>query len=516
MKIPTVASYLYAFDAVNKDGERVRAYVPLFLEEKAEDVDDPTNFFFCTHHRDINDCVHSKHLDASGQAFTPTLIMDGKTCHGSYVAGSSPGVWYAPNDFAEHYLGGAIAGFIGYSSYRHSLNMSIHWYYPAYINNNGVLVVRHGYVSLERLSNGREYEKHECDGLYPLFLNLFDTIWNNHGGSVFVTNTSSHYSIWQDEITPYFSKVWRLVAEEGFFWAREHYVNGTKTDCTEDLFIVYAASSNIDLKAEPPFLFGEPYRIIDKLDPLILARAYPLANYWWNVLTQQAYLDAITSMPRLNDNSISNIIELVGFIYNLVVKHRIEIPASLQDTWLSYRYQHTTSVLDAEEAISFVQRNIALKDIDHGISCYGVSRYNFHDTLVTCRCGLTVRPREVETLGKIWRSLYTYGLQPNFYTLWDMIPFSFMVDWFIPIGEMASAIDAKNHFTETNYDIKKICYSISYDVTDDDGSIHHQYTRWEGTTPPELKGYYFLESKDPSSKTIWYRILDTAALTIRR
>jgi hypothetical protein len=95
-----------------------------------------------------------------------------------------------------------------------------------------------------------------------------------------------------------------------------------------------------------------------------------------------------------------------------------------------------------------------------------------------------------------------------------MIPYSFVVDWFIPVGNLASVIDARSHYSGTNYAISNIVFSISYDIVDTVGNVYRQYTRWSEGSPVELNGLYFLETS-PSQRVLGYRILDALALTIR-
>jgi hypothetical protein len=267
------------------------------------------------------------------------------------------------------------------------------------------------------------------------------------------------------------------------------------------------------------FLFYEIDRIAGSTDPILLPRE-GLQGYWWNVLVQQAYLDALDSVPRLNDNSISNILEIAGFIKSLVIDHKIELPKSLGDVWLSYRYQYNTTKLDAEEAISFVHRHCELGTLDQWIHCFGASAVDFSNTRfstrVSCRCGLEIRPSDVALLGKIWRALYTYGLQPNFYVVWDMIPYSFIIDWLIPIGNIAHAVDADRMYNGTYYEIKDVVFSISYDIVDEYANVYHQYTRWVQNDIPSLNGFYFFEEDPATTKVKGMRILDTLSLFIGR
>jgi hypothetical protein len=278
------------------------------------------------------------------------------------------------------------------------------------------------------------------------------------------------------------------------------------------------SSNELDLRlGEIPksaFLFNEPEQVQEHLDPWLLGRS--TSNYWKNWLIQHAFLDACEHIPRMNDNSISNILELTSFIYALVVKHQIEIPKSLSSAWLAYRYQYTTSTLDAKQAISFVRRHMNIGNFEKGITCYGQSYHTVDGTDVVCRCELNVSPKEVGYLAKIWRALYTYGLQPNFYVIWDSIPYSFMVDWFVPLGDVAGAVDASRMYTSEYYTFKRIIYSLTYIRRVGESKIHC-YTRWRGSSPPKLNGLYWFDPEaDPSTKTRAYRALDAVSMCIGR
>jgi hypothetical protein len=260
------------------------------------------------------------------------------------------------------------------------------------------------------------------------------------------------------------------------------------------------------------FVFNELDTKFYGVDPLLARRSYgDNAGYFLNAAVQRAYLDAIDRVPRLNDNSIANIAELCSFIYNLVVNHRVQMPASLSDAWLQYRYQYTTTKLDTKEAIDFVHRHM---DIEHleSFSCHGSSHVSYGDVEGIVKCGFRVIPKDLRTLNRVWRALYTYGLEPNFYVVWDLIPYSFIVDWFIPVGDMAHAEDAQRNFKST-YECSTINYSVSYDVMKD-GHMWHCYTRWQAPAPDSLNGLYFFED-EPKSKKVWgYRLLDAGSLIL--
>jgi hypothetical protein len=123
-------------------------------------------------------------------------------------------------------------------------------------------------------------------------------------------------------------------------------------------------------------------------------------------------------------------------------------------------------------------------------------------------------PKELDYLDKIWTGLYKYGLSPSFYVIWDSIPYSFIVDWFVPIGDILNGYD-KTHMYDRTYTISDIWYSIKYSYTDENGT-YTTYARWSGDSPPEFQGYYSLENKGTTSdKVIGFRVLDLLSLSYK-
>jgi len=228
-------------------------------------------------------------------------------------------------------------------------------------------------------------------------------------------------------------------------------------------------------------------------------------------LQQAAYLDALDKIPVLNDNTVSNVLEIVSFLKGIILDHRVEIPRSLSSAWMAYRYSYTTTKLDVKEAVGFVHRTMGKDLFGKGFSCYGSASDIIKGVPVTCRCRFDCKQKELDRLESIMSALYRYGLSPSFYIFWDMVPYSFIVDWFIPVGDILSGYD-KTHMYDRTYDFSNLWFSLSYD-NDVNGTLCRAYTRWESSSPPEFNGYYTLENKGtPSDKVIGFRILDTMSM----
>lgn len=270
----------------------------------------------------------------------------------------------------------------------------------------------------------------------------------------------------------------------------------------------YKSSPEQVTRSWPPFLLHEDGAIMEGVDDILLGNGNEA--YWRNVLIQHAYLDAINHVPRMNDNNISNLLEIIAFLKSVVIDKRIEIPKSLASGWLAYRYQYSTGKADLEEAVSYVTRRRSLKGVSK-IKCYGTHSIEYKGVMITCRCEFEVENKLLSTVRKVWRALSEYGLSPSFYVIWDMIPYSFIVDWFLPIGDVMAAWDASGR-VEQYYDIKNVNFSLSY--TQKNGCTYSYYTRWFSGTPIPLQGYYFLEDSSPSDKTVKYRVLDALSLIL--
>lgn len=263
-------------------------------------------------------------------------------------------------------------------------------------------------------------------------------------------------------------------------------------------------------------LFNEDHWLINHEDSLLLGKQGGDENYFVNNLKQHAFFDAVNNMPRLNDNSLSNIKEIGSFIYNLVTKHRVEIPKSLSSAWLAYRYQYQTTKLDLEEAISFVNRHANLGDLRGGITTYGQYTDYFKGVPVQSRCQIKCRRRELSFMKSLLLDLDTLGLTPDFYVIWDSIPYSFIVDWFLPVGDILSVVDAQRTYSEENFDYSLIGYSMKYLNYDTPNGAYSVYARWIETHPPELNSLYWFEKPSPSDTVVGFRAIDTASLIIGR
>lgn len=292
--------------------------------------------------------------------------------------------------------------------------------------------------------------------------------------------------------------------------------------------LIERAISHCDIEPEPTRVGKYKCSFIADLDPLdgtvpispISGLRFGEANigehwsptgYWvadW--LRQHAFLEAASSAGTLCDNQIANMISLCSTIISLR-NGKVRLPQNWQDTWLSYRYSICTTASDAKQALEYIKRQVF--NLAETYKSYGIATYGD----VTCRCTLEMSQRQnVGAVQNLWREAYKMGLQPNPYTLWDMVPFSFVADWFTPIGDVAEAISKGSMCTTAYNNYSCIGYSLSYSakIGPSPGIPIQYYTRWREADPPKVEGcYWFDDQNEASDKTIMNRVVDAAALT---
>lgn len=221
-----------------------------------------------------------------------------------------------------------------------------------------------------------------------------------------------------------------------------------------------------------------------------------------------AYYKAIDKLPKLKQNLLANILDIVAALRSF--KNGYKAIYSAKDlaasSWLAYRYAYSTTVSDLEEATNYIGRLYYLLDTEASV----VRSYGTHldggavyCCALECDFGALMSASLCEKLDK------QYNLRLSATNVWDMIPYSFVVDWFLGIGDILEEIDL--WLDSASIPVTKIWYSYKEDYVTPTGS-ESVYFRWEGKAP---KLPFFTElhdSKSASSVTIFKRGLDALAL----
>lgn len=221
-----------------------------------------------------------------------------------------------------------------------------------------------------------------------------------------------------------------------------------------------------------------------------------------------AYYKAVDKLPKLKQNLLANILDIVASLKSF--KNGYKAIYSAKDlaasSWLAYRYAYSTTVSDLEEATNYLGRLYYLLETEATV----VRSYGTHHDdgavyycALECDFGALMSASLSEKLDK------QYNLRLSATNVWDMIPYSFVVDWFLGIGDVLEEID--RWLDSASIPVTNIWYSYKEDYVTPTGS-ESVYFRWNGKAP---KLPYFTElydSKSTSSVTLFKRGLDTLAL----
>lgn len=236
-------------------------------------------------------------------------------------------------------------------------------------------------------------------------------------------------------------------------------------------------------------------------------------------LMSELYRTAMNSIT-CNTNSIANILEIVGTIKDVkdgnIGALVSDLPKYLKSkqlkkvassSWLGYRYAYNTTKSDIEE---YKEKLLPLFDQKAG-------RHIVRSGMVVdegvAHCKVVYSDRALNSAQKLYVMLKRTGLCLDAYSVWDMIPLSFVADWFLPIGDFLEDFSQNWVANSAIFDIATITTSWkwSHTIRDSRGGYDiSYYSRSVTTEPPEFESY----SEDPSTKTILKRVVDAAALIV--
>jgi hypothetical protein len=114
----------------------------------------------------------------------------------------------------------------------------------------------------------------------------------------------------------------------------------------------------------------------------------------------------------------------------------------------------------------------------------------------------------LQGFNRLGLTLEDLSLIPDLYVVWDFIPYSFMVDWFVPYGDIFENVDT-NKKLEENFEIRDVLFSLKY-THEWNGLEVTNYSRYR-SLPFDLNGLYWF-SDTVAGKTMGKRLMDTAAL----
>lgn len=226
----------------------------------------------------------------------------------------------------------------------------------------------------------------------------------------------------------------------------------------------------------------------------------------------------------LNTNNIANIIAIKDLAVSLAHptrgvkrlvkdlkgcgKHPKSIAGKAASGWLSYRYVYCTTMADCAE---FAR---CLSQARPERMTYRDGMWK-KDTFISCKVNF-VNP-EIASMRSQFDKLSAAGLAPDLYNLWDLVPYSFIVDWFTDVGDCIERMTM--HQRALKYDIRYITIgaqrSSSLVCHSNVGDICIPFHHYERFVTNQLPNFVYSGSNHfASNKTIVKRIIDAISLFV--
>lgn len=240
---------------------------------------------------------------------------------------------------------------------------------------------------------------------------------------------------------------------------------------TQLLTPVCGRSDSCDLNLDS-FIAEEASRLRSHMQTTTVAR------------TSETHTKAIQNVDSLESNWIENLNQGVGSPHDILgplvrgyaaVKAGDAVTAmkSFASLYLAYKYQVAPNIRDAHDLKNSLVRQLEL--IAAQPATVRAAKVKYTDkhpfggsitSTYTTQYHLT--PRDSK-FSRLWSGLERLGLTVDPANLWDLVPFSFVADWFINIGDLCEQVAAVNNALVTSevrcrVDGTKFVWTIPHDL----------------------------------------------------
>lgn len=218
-----------------------------------------------------------------------------------------------------------------------------------------------------------------------------------------------------------------------------------------------------------------------------------------------AYSEALSALDGAGVNQLGTILELAQTAAGLyqAVKNPMESLLAVlraskdpRELWLSYRYSYTTTKLDVDSLVELNQTIDVLQAL-----CKDT--FSLHGSVYDdgARFSAALKLPLTTVIGEL-KSLKAYGFEVSGADLWDIVPYSFIVDWFLRIGPLLE------RFEQWGGSISIEPSEVWYSYYQSSNGLS-QYMRVPGRRLEAVPTYTDMVT---SRKTIRMRIADTISL----
>lgn len=215
------------------------------------------------------------------------------------------------------------------------------------------------------------------------------------------------------------------------------------------------------------------------------------------------------SALKLNVNNLENFADIVDIAKGLLggpVKFFKDLAKvsykTPEDLWMSYRYVYSTTKSDIDEVQRFIQKNRTYTA--RGGKSTDVGRYHVKILF------------DLDSFEASQTFSDKLGLTPDLYNLWDMVPMSFVVDWFTDFGGLLERIT--NYGYARRFNVRSVTSSWKWTekrTLDIAGiPVKCTFSSYERRVMPTLPDFIPTLDTSVKDRTLLKRVVDGVCLLI--
>lgn len=210
-----------------------------------------------------------------------------------------------------------------------------------------------------------------------------------------------------------------------------------------------------------------------------------------------AFVEACDGLPSTTGiNNIANICDIVSSFKSM--SKGLTKLGSAADAWLGYRYSYSTTKSDIQAVSDFANRLAALPTCIHSNGYFKDGEYEYRASISVESSYLS----SLVSLGEKW------GLALDPLTAWDLVPYSFIVDWFLPVSRLLENWQSQSFAMQ----IQQTCWcSVRREYVNEFGFKEIDYSRFLYDPHARFSSVSRM-SYGPKASTIVKRALDVLAL----
>lgn len=224
---------------------------------------------------------------------------------------------------------------------------------------------------------------------------------------------------------------------------------------------------------------------------------------------------ALSTVTSLGMNNLENLSQIRDISKMLPCTKGVASSAKVAANmylWYRYVFQTTASdvrdIVDNIDYISDVMTGTMFRTYKTSASKSGSTVVDGSKVSVISKHTVTFAPDTSSASLRAWHKSHALGLDLSLQNVWDLVPFSFVADWFFQVDDILGGVD--NAASASNYILKHGCSGVKYstDIVTRYGTVTTtRYERSIYTKAPQ----YRLVLGSPTIEHHWW---DAAALCV--